>query len=103
MASTTATARGCGPHPARGGARPRFRRHVEAVLQVAGCLAWQGVCVVLHSAIGLARTDVTPTATPARVCTTWQVGPSRPYKVPSEVAPLVQDCDRVEVDAATYL
>lgn len=42
-------------------------------------------------------------ATPNRVCTTWQVGPSRAYKAPSEVATLVQDCDRVEVDAATYL
>jgi hypothetical protein len=45
----------------------------------------------------------TPTATPDRVCTTWQVGPSRIYKAPSEVATLVQDCDRVEVDAGTYL
>lgn len=46
---------------------------------------------------------LTPTATPGRACTTWRVGPSRTYKAPSEVATLVQDCDRVEVDAGTYL
>lgn len=35
--------------------------------------------------------------------TNWQVGPSRTYKNPSEVAPLVGTGDTVEIDAAIYL
>lgn len=33
---------------------------------------------------------------------TWQVGPTREYKKPSQVAPLVADGDTVEIDAGVY-
>jgi hypothetical protein len=35
--------------------------------------------------------------------TLWQVGPSRTFTAPSQVSPLVQDGDTIEIDAATYL
>lgn len=35
--------------------------------------------------------------------TVWQVGPSRTYQYCSQVAPLVQDGDTVEIDAALYV
>ena len=35
--------------------------------------------------------------------TVWQVGPTRTYKKPSEVASLVQDGDIIEIDAADYV
>jgi hypothetical protein len=34
---------------------------------------------------------------------TWQVGPTRTYTLPSQVAPLVNNGDTVEIDAAIYL
>jgi hypothetical protein len=34
---------------------------------------------------------------------TWQVGPTRTYTLPSQVAILVNNGDTVEIDAATYL
>src|SRR5688572_21581773 len=33
---------------------------------------------------------------------TWQVGPTRPYTMPSQVSTLVSDNDTVEIDAAVY-
>ena len=35
--------------------------------------------------------------------TLWQVGPARTYTYCSQVAPLVQDDDTVQIDFATYI
>jgi hypothetical protein len=88
-----------------------FGRHRgPAVMLVAAAVAL--LLSPLPRRVTQAQTSVpTPTrtatvalaATTDHICTTWQVGPSRIYKAPSEVAALVQDCDRVEVDAGTYL
>src|SRR5690242_1070033 len=40
--------------------------------------------------------------TPA-YATTWNVGPTRPYTYCSQVAPLVQYGDTIEIDFATYV
>jgi hypothetical protein len=65
------------------------------MLLLIGLVARQDSCLDLRSTRAFAQTG--------RVCTTWQVGPTRTYKAPSDVATLVQDCDSVEVDAGTYL
>jgi hypothetical protein len=38
----------------------------------------------------------------ASLATVWQVGPSRQYTKPTQVMPLVQNGDTVEIDAGTY-
>ncbi|MGV3503174.1 MAG: T9SS type A sorting domain-containing protein [Adhaeribacter sp.] len=62
-------------------------------------------CLVIGSAKG--NNSFAPTKKrgflPGLAATVWQVGPTRTYTRPSQIATLVQDGDIIEIDAATYV